>query len=133
MAAFPFADLDFIYTPSRDVAADLSYFTEVLGGKVVFTVEAMGTRVAMVDLTGKPPRVLLTDHLEGESPILIYRVPNLSEALGELEGRGWERVAAFEIPHGPCCSFRAPGGQRLALYELTRPEVGEHFEGRRDF
>jgi hypothetical protein len=133
MVAFPFAELDFIYIPSRDVAGDLAYFSDVLGGKVVFTIEAMGTRVAMLDLTGQPPRILLTDHLEGESPILIFRVPNLKEALDELEGRGWERVGTFEIPHGPCCSFRAPGGQRLALYELTRPEVGEHFEGRRDF
>jgi hypothetical protein len=133
MAAFPFEELDFIYAPSRDVATDLSYFADVLGGKVVFTIAAKGTRVAMIDLTGESPRLLLTDHLEGESPILIYRVPSLKDALDELEGRGWERVGTFEIPYGPCCSFRAPGGQRLALYELTRLEVGEQFEGRRDF
>jgi hypothetical protein len=44
----PFQRLDFVYTPSRDVAADLEYFTEVLGGRVVFAVEAMGTRVAAI-------------------------------------------------------------------------------------
>jgi hypothetical protein len=27
----------------------------------------------------------------------------------------------------------APGGQRLGLYELTRPEVDAHFAGRFDF
>jgi hypothetical protein len=39
----------------------------------------------------------------------------------------------LEIPQGPVCSFRTPGGHRVALYQLTRPEVGRHFEGRRDF
>lgn len=30
MTPFPFEELDFIYTPSRDVATDLAYFTDVL-------------------------------------------------------------------------------------------------------
>ena len=68
----PFQQLDFVYTPSRDVAADLGYFTEVLGGRVVFAVEAMGTRVAAVQLTEGPPLVLLADHVEGDRPILVY-------------------------------------------------------------
>jgi hypothetical protein len=51
----------------------------------------------------------------------------------ELESRGWSRESTFEIPHGPICSFTAPGGQRLAIYQLTRPEVGDSFAGRRDF
>jgi len=54
-------------------------------------------------------------------------------SLAVLEGRGWRREAMLEIPHGPCCSFATPGGHRLALYQLTRPEVAGHFEGRRDF
>ena len=70
----PFEQLDFLYTPTRDVASDLAYFTGVLGGR-----------------------------------------------------------AMFEIPHGPCCSFRTPSGHRIALYQLTRPEVAEHFAGRFDF
>ena len=45
-----FEQLDFIYMPSRDVAADVRYFTEVLGAEVTFAVEGMGTRVAMVEL-----------------------------------------------------------------------------------
>jgi hypothetical protein len=129
----PFEQLDFLYMPSRDVAADLEFFTEVLGGRVVFAVEAMGTRVAAVQLTGHPPLVLLADHLHGERPILVYRVADLGVALAELEARGWQRQHTLEIPHGPCCSFRAPGGHRVALYQLTRPEVAAHFDGRRDF
>jgi hypothetical protein len=129
----PFDQLDFLYTPSSDVATDLAYFSEVLGGRVVFAVDAMGARVAAVELAHGHPLVLLTDHLEGERPIHVYRVANLRTALAALEARGWERDHTFEIPHGPCCSFRTPGGHRIALYQLTRPEAAAHFDGRRDF
>jgi hypothetical protein len=125
--------LDFIYMPSRDVAADMAYFTSVLGGRLVFAAEGMGTRVAMVELTEDPPRILLAGHLEGDQPVLVYRVDDLGDAMRELEERGWQRAPSFEIPHGPVCSFRTPGGHRIAIYQLVRPEVGEHFAGRRDF
>ena len=128
-----FQALDFVYMPSRDVAADMAYFTDVLGGHLIFAVEGMGTRVAMVELTEAPPRVLLAGHLEGDQPVLVYRVNDLKVAMRELEGRGWQRESTFEIPHGPVCPFRTPGGHRLAIYQLVRPEAGEHFEGRRDF
>jgi hypothetical protein len=128
-----FESLDFVYMPSRDPVADVAYFTDVLGGRLVFAVEGMGARVAMIELSAEAPRILLADHVEGEAPVLVYRVPDLDAALKALKKRGWKRERTFEIPHGPVCSFRAPGGQRIALYQLTRPEVGEHFEGRRDF
>ena len=128
-----FEELDFVYMPSRDAAGDVSYFTDVLGAHLVFAVEGMGTRVAMVELTEGSPRILLAEHLEGDRPVLVYRVGDLAAALDELEERGWRRGGTFEIPQGPICSFTAPGGQRLALYELTRPEVMAHFAGRRDF
>src|SRR3989475_12503168 len=117
----PFEQLDFLYTPSRDVAADLAYFADVLGGRVAFAVEAMGARVAGIELGRGPPLVLLADHIRGDRPILVYRVADLRAALAGLESRGWTREATFEIPHGPCCSFRTPGGHRVALYERTRP------------
>src|SRR5206468_12080585 len=110
-----------------------SFFTDVLGTRVVFAVEAMGARVAAVELSTSPPLILLTDHLEGDRPILVYRVDDLTASLAALEARGWERESTLEIPHGPCCSFSAPGGHRFALYQLTRPEAAAHFEGRRDF
>jgi hypothetical protein len=128
-----FKQLDFLYMPSSDVAADMAYFTEVLGGRLVFAIEGMGTRVAMIELGSGPPAVLVADHVEGERPILVYRVKDLDAVLQELAGRGWEREGTFQIPQGPCCSFRTPGGHRFALYQLTRPEVAAHFEGRRDF
>ncbi len=131
MAAFD--QLDFLYVPSADVASDAKYFTDVLGGRLVFAVDGMGARVAMIELTEGPPHVLLTDHLDDDRPILIYRVASLDRTLAELESRGWKPAGRLEIPQGPCCSFRAPGGQRIALYERTRPEVEAHFVGRRDF
>ena len=131
--AAPFAQLDFLYCPSGDVAAEASYFTDVLGGELVFAIESGGTRVAAVRLTGGPPLFLLADHVEGDRPILVYRVDDLAASLVELQARGWQPVGTFEIPHGPCCSFRTSGGHRVALYQLTRPEVAAHFEGRRDF
>lgn len=132
-ASAPFEQLDFLYIPSADVAADARYFAEVLGGRVVFAVEAMGTRVAGVELTAGPPLILLADHLEGERPILVFKVADLGAALDELGARGWHREQTFQIPHGPCCSLRTPGGHRVALYEATRPDATAHFEGRRDF
>lgn len=125
--------LDYIYLPSRDVAADATYFTSVLGGRLVFAIDGMDTRVAMVQLTEDPPRILLAGHLEGDRPILVYRVDDLDAAMTELEGRGWARGHTLEIPQGPVCSFSAPGGQRLAIYQLTRPGVEASFAGRRDF
>jgi hypothetical protein len=115
------------------VAADLRYFTDVLGGKAVFAIEGMGARVAKVALTEGPPYVLLTDHLDGDRPVFIYRVDDLDESMSELKKRGWKRKQTLEIPMGPCCSFTTPSGHRLAIYELTRPEVAKHFDGRFDF
>jgi hypothetical protein len=115
------------------VAADLEYFTKVLGAEVGFAIDGMGARVALVRMTGGPPHVLLTDHLEDARPIYIYRVGSLKAALADLKARGWKKAQTLEIPMGPCCSFNTPGGQRIAVYELTRPQVAEHFLGRRDF
>jgi hypothetical protein len=129
-----FEQLDYVYMPSSDVVADLAYFSDVLGGRILFAIDGMGTRVAMVELTEGPPRILLAGHLDGDRPVLVYRVPDLRAAMADLEGRGWVRGHSLEIPQGPVCSFTAPGGQRLAIYELTRPGVVEsNFVGRRDF
>jgi hypothetical protein len=128
-----FEQLDYVYMPSRDVATDVAWFTDVLGGRLIFAIDSMGTKVAMVELTDGPPRILLAGHLEGDRPVLVYRVASLDDALAELEARGWTRGQTLEIPQGPVCSFAGPGGQRLAVYERTRPGVETGFEGRRDF
>ena len=129
----PFERLDFLYTPSADVPGDMAYFTDVLGGRVVFAIEGMGTKVAAIALTDDGPQMLLTDHLEGEHAILVYRVADLRATLASLEAAGWEPERTFDIPQGPCCSFRTPSGHRIAVYQMTRPEAADSFEGRRDF
>src|SRR5580765_2786569 len=91
-SAPPFDGLDFVYTPSANVAADATYFSEVLGGRTIFRVDGMGARAALIDLTGSPPYVLLTDHLVDDRPILVYRVTDLTQALTDMAGRGWGRA-----------------------------------------
>jgi predicted enzyme related to lactoylglutathione lyase len=125
--------LDVLYVPSRDVEADVAFYRDVLGGRVIFAIEAMGTRVAEITLAPQGPRVLLADHLPGDAPILLHRVSDLDRTLAELGARGLQLEARVELPLGPCATFRSPGGQRLGLYQRTRPEVDEHFAGRADF
>ena len=132
-AHLPFESLDFLYMPSDDVAADVDYFVDVLRAKTVFRIEAFGTRVAMVRLAPGPPRILFAGHLDGERPILVYRVASLDRSIAELERRGWTPGARFGIPHGPVSEITTPSGHRLAMYELTRPGADEHLAGRRDF
>ena len=129
----PLERLDFVYMPTRDAARDLAFYRDVLGGEVVFAIEAMGTRVAQLKLGERGPRLMLADHLHGERPILVFRVEAFEAALAELERRGAEVDRRLEIPHGPCATLRMPGEQRLAIYELSRPGVAENLAGRIDF
>jgi hypothetical protein len=118
--------------PSRDVAADLDRLQRELGAEVEFAIERFGTRVALVRLAEGPPGVLLAEHLEGDAPVLVYRVPDLQAAARELEERGVDAGPELGFPYGPVHSFHS-GGRRVALYELTRPEARERLAGRRDF
>jgi hypothetical protein len=124
--------LDYLYSQSGDVVADLRYLVDVLGGEQVFAIEDGGVRVAMVSF-GEPPAILLTDHLEGDRPIHVYAVDDLGATAGRLAGAGWTQERALELPVGPAVTFRTPGGLRFALYEPTRPFVLDSFRGRRDF
>lgn len=128
-----FDRLDFLYLPSRDVAADAEHFTQRLGGELVFAIDAFGTRVAMVRLNPDAPALLLAGHLEGDQPILVYRVADLERSIGELVGRGVQISVRFEIPHGPGAELENPGPQRVALYQLVRPHAAQRLAGRRDF
>lgn len=111
----------------------MAHLVDGLGGALVFAIEAFGTRVAMVRLSEHGPPVLLAGHLEGEEPVLVYRVSDLEAALSSLDERGVSTVVRFGIPHGPGAELTMNGPQRVALYELTRPEAPARLEGRRDF
>jgi hypothetical protein len=127
-----FDSLDFLYMPSADPAAELGWFETVLDAKVAFAIEAFGTRVAMLRQAAGPA-ILLAGHLQGERPVLVFRVGSLEAATAELRDAGAGVSEEFGIPHGPVREIEAPGGHRLAIYELTRPERAAHLEGRRDF
>jgi hypothetical protein len=99
---------------------------------VVFAIEAFGTRVAMVQPAGGPA-VLLAGHLEGERPILVFRVESLEAAVQELQAAGASVGDEFGIPQGPIREIESEGGHHLAIYELTRPEAPERLRGRRDY
>jgi hypothetical protein len=118
-----FECLDFVYLPSRDVAADVTHFTRRLGRKLVFAIAAFGTRVAMVQLDPHPPPLLLAEHLQGDQPVLVYRVDELDRAIAELRDREVEVAARFEIPHGPGAELANPGprGWRSTSSHGRRP------------
>jgi hypothetical protein len=114
------------------VSPSARYSSEVLGAELVFAIEATSTKVAMVRLSQGGPAILLTGHLDGARPILVYRVEDLAEAVAALDARGWPRGRVIELPPGPACSFETPGGHRLAVYELNRPVALESFAGNGD-
>ena len=93
----PFEQLDFLYIPSADVAADARYFADVLGGTVLFAIDDGGTHAAMVELAPHPPRLIFTDHLEGERAIMIFRVPKLRAALKTLAGLDPRKAQVVEL------------------------------------
>jgi hypothetical protein len=132
MSAPPFLSLDFLYVPTADVDAAARHYAEQLGAELVWKVRGMGTVVACLRVSESGPAILLSGHLEGTAPILVYRVESYENTLRQLERHGVNHLHQLEIPHGPCASFTAAGGQRIAVYELVRPGAAAHFDGRID-
>lgn len=126
-----FESLDFIYLPAKDFERIYRFYVEEAGGEPVWRVRGMGTIVAHIRLAPAPPSLLLAEHLEDQPPILVYRVEKLRAAVKALKAAGVQG-SSFEIPHGPIFRFDAAGGQRLAVYQRTRPEADEMFAGRFD-
>src|SRR5215212_5576765 len=125
--------LEYVYSPSSDVAADVRWFESVLGAEVRFAIEDGGVRVAMLRLGTDGPPILLTDHLPDARPVFLYRVESLKAAAATLREHGFEAARTIELPMGPVTTFAAPGGLRLGIVEITRAFVVEGFVGRRDF
>ncbi len=134
------ADLDFLYTPSRDVARDMADLVDGFGARVIFAIEDSGVRVAMLQLTDHPPRILFTDHVDGDRPILVYRVDDHAAATAELRaprldagnlagdpaGAGQLVPVAGRAPDRrlPVHSPRRPGPLRRSARLLDRPGRG---------
>ncbi len=77
--------LDFVYIPSKHPDREVAYYTDILGGTLIFRIKEMGTEVSAVRLSEHGPLVLLAEHLEGDVPILIYRVEDLEQEMNALE------------------------------------------------
>lgn len=129
----PFESLDYLYLPAPDIEAAITFYTEVLGGALLWRVREGETWVAAVRLAEQGPPLLLATHLQAGHGLLIYRVKNLAATRRALIERGWSAEGdLFEIPQGPCLVLRDPAGQRLAVYQLVRPAMDDHFTGRFD-
>jgi len=123
--------LDFVYVPTADVEATALGYVDAFGANLRWRVRGMGTTVACLEVTAQGPLILLAEHLRGANPILVYRVDSYGAAVDVLRRAGID-PDELEIPHGPCASFTAVGGQRYAVYELTRPKAASNFDGRLD-
>jgi len=126
----PLGSLDFIDCPSADAATDLAHWSG--RADAVFAVERFDTGVACVE-PGAAPAVLFAEHLEGDRPILLYRVEDLASAVEELRAHEVEVGERFEFPYGEGAELRNPGPQRVAVYERSRPDRGDSLRCRRDF
>ena len=104
----------------------------MFGAELLWKVRGMETVVAALRVSDDGPLVLLSGHVKGERPILVYRVADYAATVAALRAGGAADLHELEIPHGPCASFRAPGGQRFAVYELVRPGANDYFTGRID-
>jgi catechol 2,3-dioxygenase-like lactoylglutathione lyase family enzyme len=128
-----FRSLDFLYIPAPDIESSVQYYTEVLGGKLLWKIHAFGVWVACIALPSvEKPYVLLADHIQKNDVMLIYRVDKLDSAIEQLKSKGWKEENRIEIPPGPCCTFRDPAGNALVIYENIRPDVLNEFRGRID-
>jgi hypothetical protein len=124
--------LDFLYVPTGAIDEAITQHVDALGAELEWKVRAMATVVACLRVSENGPRLLLTEHLEGTAPILVYRVASYDDALARVRAAGITEIRELEIPHGPCASFRTGNGQHLAVYELVRPDAQTYFDGRFD-
>ena len=126
-----FGSLDYIYIPTADVDGEVLRYVETMGAELVWKVRAMGTTVACLRVGEPGPAILLSGHLQGTNPILVYQVQDYADTIGQLRQRDVS-VHELEIPHGPCATFTMGTGQLYAVYQLMRPGAIHQFDGRID-
>ena len=128
-----FKSLDFLYVPAPDIESSVQYYTQVLGGELLWKIHAYGVWVACIALSkADKPYVLLADHIRKNDVMLVYQVENLDNAIKQLKSKGWKEENRIEIPPGPCCTFRDPAGNALVIYENVRPHTMDEFRGKID-
>ena len=89
---------------------------------MVWDKTGFGTRVAAVRV-GEGPLWLVAGHrAPGVLPVFV--VPDLATAVTRLQAAGWTpHGEEFEVPDGPCRTFKDPSGNELTLMEETRPNA----------
>ena len=113
--------LVYLYVGSRDVARDLAFYRDQLGGELAWRFRAFEADVAAVRL-GDGPLVLLADHRDSPSVLQIWAVEDLDRAVTWLEAAGWQGGhRRVEVPDGPCLLMSDPSGNEIALLEQVRP------------
>jgi catechol 2,3-dioxygenase-like lactoylglutathione lyase family enzyme len=130
-----FKSLDFLYVPAPDIESSVRYYTQVLGGELLWKIHAYEVWVACIALSEEEdnkPHVLLANHIQKNDMMLVYRVENLDNAIKQLKLKGWREENRIEIPPGPCCTFRDPAGNALVIYENVRPDFMDKFRGKND-
>ena len=130
-----FKSLDFLYVPAPDIESSVRYYTQVLGGELVWKIHAYGVWVACISLSeaeDNKPYVLLADHIHKNDVMLVYQVEDLDNAIKQLKLKGWKEENRIEIPPGPCCTFRDTAGNALVIYENVRPDFMVKFRGKID-
>ena len=127
-----FESLDFVYIPAPDIESSVDYYKNILGGELLWKIHAYGVWVACIVLSDEEPYILLANHIEKNDIVLIYRVSNLEKTAFQLRSKGWKEEKRLEIPPGPCCTFRDPADNHIAIYEKPRPDVMKEFKGQID-
>jgi hypothetical protein len=129
-------ELIYLYVGSSDVARDLGFYVDGMGGEKLWHLQAMGADVACVRLAASGPLFILADHRPVPSVLPIWRCDDLDGAAAELKEAGWEEEGyRVEVPDGPALVLSDPSGNQVALLDQVRPNVlmsrsGETPEGR---
>lgn len=136
-----FLSLDFIYVPTADVSVAAGHYVTVLGAELEWNVSGMGTRVASLRLSEAGPAILLSGHLGGEKPILIYRVADYAATVAALRENGLAEIKELEIPHSRapasapkvasvwrCTSWSGPASRSTSPAASTSRRAGHDCE-----
>lgn len=122
----PLGRLEYLYVGSADVQADLAFYRDVLGARVVWDFEDFGTRVAAVEVGERPPLYVLAGHRPARSVLPIFLVPDLDAMERALRRKGWsENGERVEVPDGPVRILADASGNEVGLLESVRPRALE--------